>query len=88
MGSSFFFHTTLNYIENVIQVARSYIIIPVGNYMFKVSNRNTRPRCEVCSKLTINTPEQRHWRRSCVFIVNFEYISHLVQGFLVLTLSR
>ena len=22
-------------------------------------------------------PERRHWRRSCVFIVNFEYISHL-----------
>ena len=23
------------------------------NYMFKVSNRNTRTRCEICSKLTI-----------------------------------
>ena len=27
---------------------------PVGN-MFKVSNRNTRTRCELCSKLTIKT---------------------------------
>ena len=24
-----------------------------GNYMFKVNNRNTRKRCEICSKLTI-----------------------------------
>ena len=36
---------------------------PAGNYMFKVNNRNTRTRCEICSKLTIKTPERRHWRR-------------------------
>ena len=23
---------------------------PTGNYMFKVDNRNTRARCEICSK--------------------------------------
>ena len=28
-----------------------------GNYMFKVNNRNTRRRCEICSKLTMKTPE-------------------------------
>ena len=33
---------------------------PAGNYMFKVNNRNTRTRCEICSKLTIKTPERRH----------------------------
>ena len=59
---------------------------PACNYMFKVSNRNTR--CEICSKLTIKTPKRRHWRHSGVFIVNFEYISHLVLVFLLLTLSR
>ena len=26
---------------------------------FKVGNRNTRKECEICSKLTIKTPEQR-----------------------------
>ena len=31
---------------------------PAGNYMFKVNNRNTRTRCEICSKLTIKTPER------------------------------
>ena len=60
---------------------------PVGIYMFKVSNRNTRSRCEVYSKLTIKTPERRHWRRSSVFILNFEYISHLALVFLLLTLK-
>ena len=61
---------------------------PAGIYLFKVNNRNTRTRCEICSKLTIKTPERRHWRRSGVFIVNFEHISHLVLVFLLLTLSR
>ena len=29
----------------------------------------------------------RHWRRSGIFIVNFEHISHLVLVFLLLTLN-
>ena len=62
--------------------------IPAGIYLLKVNNRNTRTRCEICSKLTINTPERRHWRRSGVFIVNFEHISHLVLVFLLLTLNK
>ena len=49
--------------------------IPPGNYMFKVNNKNTKTRCEICSKLTIKIPERRHWRRSGIFIVNFEHIS-------------
>ena len=28
--------------------------------LFKVNNRNTRKRCEICSKLIIKTPERRH----------------------------
>ena len=46
---------------------------------FKVSNRNTRARCEVCSKLTVKTSERLHWRRSSVFIVSLEYIYHVFQ---------
>ena len=60
---------------------------PAGNYMFRVNSRNTRTRCKICSKLTIKTPERRHWRRSGVFIVNFEYISHPVLAFLLLTFN-
>ena len=43
--------------------------------MFKVNNRNTRIRYEICSKLTIKTPERRHWRHSGVFIVNLTYFT-------------
>ena len=54
--------------------------------MFKVNIRNTRIRCEICSKLTIKTREQRQLRRFAVFIVKFEHISHLVLVFLLLIL--
>ena len=54
--------------------------------MVKVNNRNTRRRCEICSKLTIKTPE-RQLRRSGVFIVSFEHITHLVLVFLLLTMN-
>ena len=32
----------------------------VNIYLLKAKNRNSRKRCEVCSKLTTKTPEQRH----------------------------
>ena len=57
-------------------------------YLFKVNNRNTGKRCEICSKLTIRTSERRKWRCSGVFIVNFEPISHLFQVFPLLALNR
>ena len=44
--------------SNIIKCS-SVIVVPAGNYMFKVNNRNTRTRCEICSKLTIKTPERR-----------------------------
>ena len=50
--------------------------IAANIYLFKVKNKNPRKRCEIWSKLPIKTPE-RHWRRSAVFIVYFETISHL-----------
>ena len=50
---------------------------PAENYRFKVDNRNTRARCEICLKLS-----------SGVFIVNFEHISHFALMFLSLILSR
>ena len=63
------------------------ICFPDGIYLLKVNNRNTRTRCEICLKLTIKIPQRHHWRRSGIFIVNFEYISHLVLVFLLLTLN-
>ena len=63
-------------------------VYPGGNYMFKVNDRSTRTRREICSKLRVKAPEQRHWRRSSALIVNIEHIQHLVLVFLLLTLSR
>ena len=40
---------------------------------------------EIRSKLTVKTPEQRQWRCSDLFIVNFEDILDLVVVFLLLT---
>ena len=60
---------------------------PAGICMFNFNKRNTRARCEICSKLTIKTPERRKWRRSGVFIVNFEHILQLVLVFLLLNLN-
>ena len=61
---------------------------PAGIYLLKVNKRNSRTRCEICSKLTIKIPERHHWPRSGIFIVNFEHISYLVLVFLLLTLSK
>ena len=33
--------------------------IPTGHYIFKVNIRNTKTMSEICSKLTIKTPERR-----------------------------
>ena len=43
-------------------------LYPANIFLFKVNNRNTRKRCEICSKL-IKTPERRH------SIVDFEQVN-------------
>ena len=48
------------------------IVNPGGNVMFKVNNRNTRTRSEICSRLTMKTTGRCQWRRSDGFIVKFE----------------
>ena len=45
---------------------------PAGNCMFKVNNRNTRPRCEICSMLTIKIPERRHWLLRLLFFIRLK----------------
>ena len=61
---------------------------PAGMYLFKVNSRNNRKACEICSKLTIKTPEPCQWRCFGLFIVNFEHISHLFIVYLFLTLNK
>ena len=45
-----------------------------GIGLLKVNNRNTRTRCEICSRLSIKTSERRQCGRSGVFIVNFKRV--------------
>ena len=54
---------------------------PTNNHLFIVNNSYTIKRCEICSKLTMKTPELH----STVFVVDFEHISHLFLVFLLLT---
>ena len=75
--------------ESAFTYSKLTIEIPAftaGIYLLKFNNRKTRTMCEICSKLTIKTPERRHCRHSGVFIDSFEHISHLALVFLLSTL--
>ena len=49
--------------------------IPFGIYLLTVNRRNTGTSCEICSKLTIKTPERRQLPPcSSVSIFNFEHV--------------
>ena len=45
--------------QNEISIYKN--VNPPNIYLFKINNRNTRKRCEICSKLTIKTPEPRRY---------------------------
>ena len=34
--------------------------ISANSYLFRVNNKNTKGRCEICQKLTMKTPERHH----------------------------
>ena len=71
----------------VLEILFEMDFIPAGIYLFKLNNENNRTKCEICSKLTIKTPQRCHWCRSVAFISNCEQISHIVLVF-PLTLNR
>ena len=87
INSKFFLWTKLS--ENLF-LARYLIYTsnPASLYLLKVNNGNTRAICEINSKLTIKTPERLHWRRSGVFNVNFEEISHIPAGIYLLKINN
>ena len=43
------------FIVKPIKKYKLTISFPVNNYLFKVNNRNSRKRCQICSKLIIRT---------------------------------
>ena len=67
-GRKYFFWKDLLVISSVL----------TRNYLFKVSNWNTRIRCENYSRLRMKTLERCQWGRPSVFIVNCEHISNFL----------
>ena len=59
----------INYVG--IQLCKDTLPNPASIYLFKVINRSTRKRPDICSKLTIKIPERPHWGSSGVFIINY-----------------
>ena len=55
--------------------------------MFRFNNKDTR-RTPLASFLCFYCQLLTNWRRSGVFIVNFEHITHIVLVFILLTFSR
>ena len=68
------------FLYNFLRIITQY---PVNMYLLQVNNRDSRRKCEICSKLNIKTPERRQCHRSSVFIVNFEHILHIALLFLI-----
>ena len=48
-------HEQPSHLNKKEDLARSF---PAGIYLLKINNKNTRTRREICSKLTIKTPER------------------------------
>ena len=63
--------------------------VQANKYLLKFNNRNPRKWYGKCPKLKVKNLELYHWRRSCAFIVNFEYISYnIFQYFIYWDLQR
>ena len=75
-----------------VMLARKLLMLnPSRHFLVQRQQRRIITMCEICSKLTIKTPERRKWRRwSCpgVSVINFEQISHIALVFLLLTLNK
>ena len=47
---------------NLSKTEKNWLVSTSGNiYLFKISDRNTRKRCEICVKLTIKTQLRHHF---------------------------
>ena len=49
---------------DVIHLCKDTLANTANIYLFKINNRITRKRPDVCSMLTIKLPERRHWEYS------------------------
>ena len=61
---------------------------PANIYLFKVNNRSTRKSCEICSKLTTETPEPRRDVFLVFLLLNLNMFQTFFPLFLFLTLNK
>ena len=54
------------------------VLWPAGCHMFKVNNRSARTRREICSKLTIKTPERRQTLKKSFTCNSLSILMHSV----------
>ena len=81
---SFNMHAKMNVVRTKWMIPRGYIwqhlwttaFDEADIYLFKVNNRNTRKRFEICSKLTTKTAEPTTWKVSVFGVFLFRIFSH------------
>ena len=78
-------HYKRKIIHNMVRT--TITIIADSQLILTCAKSTTETLKTLSSKLTIKTPERRHWRGSSVFVANFEHISHLFLEFLFWTLN-
>ena len=76
------------WLETSYDYTALYSLSAADKYMCKVNYKNTRTRCERCSKFSRKKLGWRHLLLSVVFIFNFEHIAHLILVSLLLVLNR
>ena len=60
------------------------IRISANIYLLKINDRKSRKSCEICSKLTIKTPERRQGRRFGVLLLTLNIFHTVFLVFLLL----
>ena len=82
MTASILFFLGLDFFPSILNALRYFFrkINLAKVYLFKVNNRTSRKRCEICSRLTIKAPD--------TFIGNFQYMSHVFLVFPLLDLNK
>ena len=58
--------------------------ISANIYLFKINDRKSRKSCEICSKLTIKTPERRQGCRFGVLLLTLNIFHTVFLVFLLL----
>ena len=73
-----------NSLQKILLLLTYFIPVPANTYLSKFDRWK---RCEICSKLTIKTPQWHCWHRNGIFIVNFEQILNVFLVYPLLTLG-